>query len=565
MSDERQPGLTLPIGLDGEAQNEFRRRLNSLRSSEYMPLPQHPGAAGEPHVEARRPRIPGALPLPPRSLASIGVFVLMLVVTAVILLNGLSGGIFDGPEPTPPTDPEIVVPTGQPEEAIPLDPDTTAVLSSIYGTVVVRDHAQLAAREPRRGEVLVVGMRFETGSDGYAVIAVADGSAIIIGPNSTVSVTNVITSAEQPTLGLSVLGGNVFAFQSPARGDSLALLEFTLQGGLMMLNGASTHINVPPLWTDGEINPGNAIIGCLTGSCFVQSQLGDRTQLRSGSKVELLASGVLGRLTAMSDADVERANNAFVIAQNSGLIANRTLEIARLSIPSPTPPDGGPTAEPQNTATRTTRVGLLPPAPTDTPAPFCGDAVCNAPGENTDSCAADCVCVNDGVCRASQGEGLSCADCAPTPQQPAKPDKPPGRTPVPTSTPTPIPTRTPRPTNTPRPTRTPFPTSTPVSPTATHTPTNTAVPTATTPPPTATTPPPTETTPPPTHTDTPTPETPTPDTPTPETPTPETPTPETPTVETPTEEVTEEATEPLEQPRQPRLPDLPIPKPPWLP
>src|SRR5690606_41807603 len=77
------------------------------------------------------------------------------------LHDALPIGIFDGPEPTPPTDPEIVVPTGQPEEAIPLDPDTTAVLSSIYGTVVVRDHAQLAAREPRRGEVLVVGMRSE--------------------------------------------------------------------------------------------------------------------------------------------------------------------------------------------------------------------------------------------------------------------------------------------------------------------------------------------------------------------------------------------------------------------
>lgn len=39
----------------------------------------------------------------------------------------------------------------------------------------------------------------------------------------------------------------------------------------------------------------------------------------------------------------------------------------------------------------------------------CGDGVCTVETENSDLCAADCVCVDDGVC--SPGEGSGCLDC----------------------------------------------------------------------------------------------------------------------------------------------------------
>ncbi len=212
---------------------------------------------------------------------------------------------------------------------------------------------------------------------------------------------------------------------------------------------------------------------------------------------------------ALTPADIDRARNAFVVAQNSGLLAEYVFEVATLpETPEPTSTSEAGSEETPTDQLATAAGGqpIRPTAlPTPTTGPFCGDNVCNVPGENSLTCSTDCLCVNDGVCRASQGEGPNCADCAPPP--PPKLDRPPVRQIVPTSKPQPTPTRTPRPTNTPKPTltNTPKPTLTPVPPTATPV-TPTATPTTPTPTPTdtptdpPTTEPPPETTEPPPET-----------------------------------------------------------------
>ena len=45
----------------------------------------------------------------------------------------------------------------------------------------------------------------------------------------------------------------------------------------------------------------------------------------------------------------------------------------------------------------------------DQPACVCGDGVCDPACENTDLCAGDCLCIDDGICQ--PGEDSSCRDC----------------------------------------------------------------------------------------------------------------------------------------------------------
>jgi RNA polymerase sigma-70 factor, ECF subfamily len=68
--------------------------------------------------------------------------------------------------------------------------------------------------------------------------------------------------------------------------------------------------------------------------------------------------------------------------------------------------DAPPTAV-QDTVTSPPAQSTLPAAAQ--PACQCGDAFCNPACENSDLCAADCQCTDDGVCEA--GEGFGCLDC----------------------------------------------------------------------------------------------------------------------------------------------------------
>ncbi len=503
MSDNRQLDFPLPIGLDDEELAEFRRRLNAMRASEVQPAPLNLPPAlpeAEPEYVSRR-----NFGIPTRSIISASVFILMLAVTVAILLNQARGR--EAPlDFEPPIDDENVsVPTGQPLILPPIEFDATAVIISTFGSVSVRDVDGLPPREPRRGEVLVVGMRIETGANGYAVLAMKDGTAIVLETESVLGVNSLTNTAEQPTINLQVVSGSVFAFQHPGRGPAGAVVEFQSPGSLTRVDGASASVFIPLFWSQGETNPGNAIVSCLTGGCYVESTLGDRAQMQPGSRVEVLATGTIGDIVALTPADIDRARSAFVIAQNSGLLAGYAFEVATLpETPEPTPtssagPEETPTEQLATAAGGPVRPTALP-APTT--GPFCGDGVCNVPGEDSLTCRADCLCVDDGVCRPSRGEGPNCADCAPPP--PPKVDRPPVRQIVPTSKPeptrTPCPTNTPRPTltSTPKPTLTPVPpTATPITPTATlitpsPTPTDTPTDPPTTEPPPETTEPPTD-------------------------------------------------------------------------
>ncbi len=505
MRDNRQLDFPLPIGLDDEELAEFRRRLNAMRASEVQParLDTPPALPeGDPGYVTRR-----SFGISTRSIVSAGVFVLMLVITIIFLLNQARGRENSLEFELPPDGESVSVPTGQPVSLPPIEFDAPAVIISTFGSVSLRDVDGLPPREPRRGEALVAGMHIETGANGYAVFAMKDGTAIVLETESVLGVNSLTSTDGQPAINLQVVSGNVFVFQYPGRGPTNAVVELQSAGSLTRVNGASASVFIPLFWSQGEANPGNAIINCLMGGCYVESTLGDRAQMQPGSRVEVLASGAIGDIVALTPADIDRARNAFVVAQNSGLLAEYVFEVATLpETPEPTSTSEAGSEETPTDQLATAAGGqpIRPTAlPTPTTGPFCGDNVCNVPGENSLTCSTDCLCVNDGVCRASQGEGPNCADCAPPP--PPKLDRPPVRQIVPTSKPQPTPTRTPRPTNTPKPTltNTPKPTLTPVPPTATPV-TPTATPTTPTPTPTdtptdpPTTEPPPETTEPPT-------------------------------------------------------------------
>ncbi len=314
--------------------------------------------------------------------------------------------------------------------AIAAESTTNAVLATSEGGVVVNINDVPVDGASKINEVLPAGAMIVVGSDGRALLRVADDIFVELQPSSEL-----------------IIGETVEAGTVDAAGNPLPQIKLTLNSGsLVLLSSAeslaqASVVIVTPRGTVSPVNAGDTLVIAdtadpatsqvtvvsPTGEGVVTTTEGNSLPVGEGLALVLTADGQAktSTLTDLPDSGSYESmvNLATTSVSNLQSTAPQTLSVQSVSGPAPTPtPRSTPTPTPVTTSaspTPTPRGGTASPTPT--PRPTATPTPTPSP--------------------------------TPTPRPTATPTPTPSPTPAPSPTPTPRPTATPTPT--PSPTQTP--------------------------------------------------------------------------------------------------------------
>jgi hypothetical protein len=302
--------------------------------------------------------------------------------------------------------------------AIAAEPAANAVLASSEGGVVVNINDVPVDGATKVNEVLPAGAMIVVGSDGRAILRLADDLFVELQPSTEL-----------------IIGETIDAGTVDAGGNRLPQIKLTLNtGSLVLLSSAeslaqSSVVIVTPRGTVSPVNAGDTLIIAdgadtassqvtvvsLTGQGVVTTTEGSSLPVGEGLAVVLTPDGQAKTSTFSDLPDAGALQNMVQVANSSISTLQSTAPLApavqSFSEPSPTPtPKPRPSPSPTPTPT---------PTPTPSPSP------------------------------------------TPTPKPRPSPSPTPTPTPTPTPSPSPTPTPKPRPSPSPTPTPTPSPTQTP--------------------------------------------------------------------------------------------------------
>ena len=322
--------------------------------------------------------------------------------------------------------------------AIAAEPASNAVLVSSEGGVVVNINDVPVDGAGKVDEVLPAGAMIVVGSDGRAILRLADDIFVELQPSSELIIGETIDAGTvdaagnpQPQIKLTLNSGSLVLLSSMESLAQSSVVIVTPRGTVSPVNAGDTLIIA-----DGADTASSQVtVVSLTGQGVVTTTEGNSLPVGEGLAVVLTPDGQAKTSTFSDLPNAGSFENMVQLATTSvsGLqaaAAPQSFSVQSLAGPSPTPtPRSTPTPAPVTASVSPTPTPRPTATPTPTPSP------------------------------------------TPTPRPTATPTPTPSPTPTPRPTATPTPT--PSPTPTPRPTATPTPTP---SPTATPTPSPTQTP-----------------------------------------------------------------------------------------
>jgi hypothetical protein len=247
--------------------------------------------------------------------------------------------------PIPGPDSDRPTATADPEAAA--GAARSVAIVSVEGEVALLSAPDAEPRQPIVGDLLPVGGQITTGEDGRVVLALDDGTAVVVNPGSIFTLTELEGTTENPITRFLATLGQIFAFHSGDMPEDSAF-EVQTPSGVAAIRGSSMGVTVGELPAGASARPpgrarsimqedaGTTLV-CLTGTCTAQTPTGETITLEGGQKVTF-QGGELGEIEPLTDDDLLSGGQAFETAQGAGLVLGLNPEDFVITTPEPPTP-----------------------------------------------------------------------------------------------------------------------------------------------------------------------------------------------------------------------------------
>ena len=251
---------------------------------------------------------------------------------------------------------------------------TSAVLASSEGGVVVNINDIPVDGSTKINEVLPAGAMVVAGSDGRALLRLADGLFIELQPSSELVVGETIEGGSVdpsgnplPQTKLTLNSGSLVLLSSPESLAQASVVIVTTRGTISPVNAGDTLV----VADTADPATSQVTVVSLTGEGVVTTTEGNSLPVGEGLAVVLTADGQTKTSTLADLPDAGAYENTVQSASTSASALQSTTPqtFSTQSVPGPTPRAPRPTPTPTPVLTADPSPTVRPPRPTPTPSP----------------------------------------------------------------------------------------------------------------------------------------------------------------------------------------------------